>query len=1051
MTCFAKRRITTNLLQVALLLLYLRGDFPATYNHRNNFNISNPEYNLGPSWGYAQTNFHRNNYDGINIHPKSVHSFEQNYLEFSDNDILDVIRSHSINSFRSHISAITKVSDAVPSFQDVTAYLLSNTSASFSNLPQGAPVDRHQLLSVNVDVPRSSDQNDRNDTTTFTSEIIFAEDDSENHFHLISGNIVFLPESEPSVNNNEQVLAHPLINSNDDSSIEEAVINAEIVEGATSSQATTNAEIVAGEASSDWSSSFSGLEPTEQLWDQLQNDMDQLLDEDFSLGLAFADDMLAMGDVLAAETAQNRFEDDSSDDELTMAAIPPLSLHYDDLWESDSGIFDSLLEITPDGTSAASALLEDLETGVLALSEESESGPSSPDLSEDLNNILVQAVEESGQSSSGSIPETSDEEGSELIEGLEMIQTASIYANARPTSHPAQQRSFQVHARMQGLLRGSSMDQRWQELASLLSLQPQHDQNGTPLPPPLPHHFPSHHHHHHHLHHPTSSLHHHSMHHPPFSSAGPPAVPYPDTTRSVLLQNASLPVPPPEINATSSYPNVAMGPPPNLGSALASSMHITNSSDPMIDPSSHYKMIEPTHHEMLYYPNMTSNAEMSNQTTEGFLSQILNEDDLQLMDMAMNEGMYQMRPMDSSSGAVGIAATASGQGVGIHPGLPHQSNCTIGAASVVPSAVQEDRMEASSDSAVSSMGSERVPPMTDPHISDNEWTDQDAHPHSSHDSNYTSDYASKLRGYDYYGKGDSIHRVGAPVAQKKHQMFGKRVQHDQGIHPYSLGPHSSSGLLVSYPSGSGVHQSNPGSMDSLEMKYSCSVDFVRHDGEARNPDGPPEIHNNHSYSLPQSHLPNTTLSLRSQRPPTKEKSKKEYLSRDEKRARALNLPLTTDDIINLPMDEFNERLSKYDLTESQLSLIRDIRRRGKNKVAAQNCRKRKLDQILQLAEEVARIRDKKSSLLREHENLAARRNEIREKYLQLYRTVFQALRDRDGNPYSPHEWSLQQAADGNMILVPRTYQPSTSGTSESIDSTMRRGKTKDEIKKDGQA
>ena len=35
---------------------------------------------------------------------------------------------------------------------------------------------------------------------------------------------------------------------------------------------------------------------------------------------------------------------------------------------------------------------------------------------------------------------------------------------------------------------------------------------------------------------------------------------------------------------------------------------------------------------------MTSNAEMSNQTTEGFLSSILNEDDLQLMDMAMNEG-----------------------------------------------------------------------------------------------------------------------------------------------------------------------------------------------------------------------------------------------------------------------------------------------------------------------------------------------------------------------------------------------------------------------------
>jgi len=58
----------------------------------------------------------------------------------------------------------------------------------------------------------------------------------------------------------------------------------------------------------------------------------------------------------------------------------------------------------------------------------------------------------------------------------------------------------------------------------------------------------------------------------------------------------------------------------------------------------------------------------------------------------------------------------------------------------------------------------------------------------------------------------------------------------------------------------------------------------------------------------------------------------ESLSRDEKRARSMNLPISTDDIINLPMDEFNERLSKYDLSEAQLTLIRDIRRRGKNKV-----------------------------------------------------------------------------------------------------------------------
>lgn len=62
------------------------------------------------------------------------------------------------------------------------------------------------------------------------------------------------------------------------------------------------------------------------------------------------------------------------------------------------------------------------------------------------------------------------------------------------------------------------------------------------------------------------------------------------------------------------------------------------------------------------------------------------------------------------------------------------------------------------------------------------------------------------------------------------------------------------------------------------------------------------------------------------------KSEDEQLTRDEKRARNLNIPMSVMDIINLPMDEFNERISKYDLSDAQLSLIKDIRRRGKNKV-----------------------------------------------------------------------------------------------------------------------
>ena len=43
--------------------------------------------------------------------------------------------------------------------------------------------------------------------------------------------------------------------------------------------------------------------------------------------------------------------------------------------------------------------------------------------------------------------------------------------------------------------------------------------------------------------------------------------------------------------------------------------------------------------------------------------------------------------------------------------------------------------------------------------------------------------------------------------------------------------------------------------------------------------------------------------------------------------------MSQQDIVTLPMDEFNDLLSKRELTEEQLNLCRDIRRRGKNKVS----------------------------------------------------------------------------------------------------------------------
>ncbi|KAI5623272.1 nuclear factor erythroid 2-related factor 1, partial [Silurus asotus] len=143
-------------------------------------------------------------------------------------------------------------------------------------------------------------------------------------------------------------------------------------------------------------------------------------------------------------------------------------------------------------------------------------------------------------------------------------------------------------------------------------------------------------------------------------------------------------------------------------------------------------------------------------------------------------------------------------------------------------------------------------------------------------------------------------------------------------------------------------------------------------------------------------------------------------SRDERRAKAMKIPFSNDKIVNLPVEEFNELLSKHHLTEAQLSLIRDIRRRGKNKMAAQNCRKRKLDTIINLEQGVQDLRRDKARLLKEKMECLRCIRQMKQKVQNLYQEVFSQLRDEQGRPYPASEYCLQYSADGSVLITPRS-------------------------------
>ncbi|XP_051572038.1 endoplasmic reticulum membrane sensor NFE2L1-like isoform X2 [Myxocyprinus asiaticus] len=166
------------------------------------------------------------------------------------------------------------------------------------------------------------------------------------------------------------------------------------------------------------------------------------------------------------------------------------------------------------------------------------------------------------------------------------------------------------------------------------------------------------------------------------------------------------------------------------------------------------------------------------------------------------------------------------------------------------------------------------------------------------------------------------------------------------------------------------------------------------------------IGHDHTYNQPQSSSQKKSPKQPSV-DPFEEKKLEHLSSRDEKHARAMNIPFPIECIINLPVDKFNELLAKCCLNEAQLTLIRDIRRRGKNKMAAQNCRRRKLDNLLGLEHSVDGLRRHHARLLREKSEISRSLREIKRCLNSLYQEVYERLREEQGLLYSDN-FTLQQ-------------------------------------------
>ncbi|KAM9843153.1 endoplasmic reticulum membrane sensor NFE2L1a [Aulostomus maculatus] len=172
----------------------------------------------------------------------------------------------------------------------------------------------------------------------------------------------------------------------------------------------------------------------------------------------------------------------------------------------------------------------------------------------------------------------------------------------------------------------------------------------------------------------------------------------------------------------------------------------------------------------------------------------------------------------------------------------------------------------------------------------------------------------------------------------------------------------------------------------------------------------------------------------------RQKSGTKLWSRDERRAQALKIPFSNELIVNLPVEEFNELLNNYQLSEDQLILVRDIRRRGKNKIAAQNCRKRKMGVLLELEDDVSELQRRRSQLLRDKKEALRNLKVFKRQLSILQQDVFSRLRDTEGRPLDTTQYSLSFEPNGSVILVPHQQGAGLPRSSERTSKKHRKKK-----------
>lgn len=130
-------------------------------------------------------------------------------------------------------------------------------------------------------------------------------------------------------------------------------------------------------------------------------------------------------------------------------------------------------------------------------------------------------------------------------------------------------------------------------------------------------------------------------------------------------------------------------------------------------------------------------------------------------------------------------------------------------------------------------------------------------------------------------------------------------------------------------------------------------------------------------------------------------------------------PIARDKLITIPVEEFNQLLDEAQLTEIEIAFMKEWRRRGKNKAAAQVARKRKREEVSGLDEEVQKMRHQKVELEKRCDQLQSLVRTLKERNMAAEDRLFEKHSEATVEPVSRKTHLIHVTDDEKLLLIPR--------------------------------